>query len=331
MEIFLKTPEDGETLPLLRPEHIAYIKNPTPASVSDIDWLHLEKQSLDLSYPLDFAFTYEPKCDAKIIVQPVGEADDLRPMVFEGKNGQAVVWNLMIGTEYEWYAEAYGEKSEKRRFFTSPQFPRMLYVDGITNVRDFGGFRTADGKIIRQHRIYRTSEMDNHAVITEEGKKTFYDLGIKTDVDFREEGARKVVLDKSRVRWVNFPLSAYNKIFCDEQKRLYKESFEMLTDESVYPLICHCWGGIDRTGTWLFILGNLLGVPADDLMLDYELSSFSRWGKRSRTSDLFTGLLNGLYAYDCDIRTACVNFLLDCGLTSETLEKIRKMLLKPLL
>ena len=46
----------------------------------------------------------------------------------------------------------------------------------------------------------------------------------------------------------------------------------------------HCWGGADRTGTVAFILEGLCGVSEADLAIDYELTSFTMFGLRTRVN-----------------------------------------------
>ena len=67
--------------------------------------------------------------------------------------------NLMIGETYCWTVSALdrGNKSyvsETGRFTTDAQGPRNLYVDGVTNVRDLGGWATEDGGRIRRRRTH---------------------------------------------------------------------------------------------------------------------------------------------------------------------------------
>ena len=207
----------------------------------------------------------------------------------------------------------------------------MLYVDGISNVRDFGGFETADGKYrVRQGLLYRTSEMDTHVTITEAGKQTFYDLGIRTDLDIRgiKDEFRAPALDTDRVKWVNVALAAYGEIYNEEQMKRYRETYDVMVDPESYPVICHCWGGIDRTGCWLYILGAMLGVSKDDLELDYEMSSFSRWNRRSRYSEQFGEFLKGLHAYGDNVQDAAIGFLRACGVTDEEMDRLREIFLE---
>ena len=55
-----------------------------------------------------------------------------------------------------------------------------------------------------------------------------------------------------------------------------KKFFEVLADESNYPVIIHCENGADSTGTMAFLINALLGVNEEDLIKDFELSTFSK-------------------------------------------------------
>ena len=57
-------------------------------------------------------------------------------------------------------------------------------------------------------------------------------------------------------------------------RRSLKGIFEVLADESNYPVYIHCNAGADRTGTVAFLINGLLGVSEADLIRDFELTSF---------------------------------------------------------
>ena len=325
--IKLLSPENGATVTLLSPKHLDYIRDPKNDPTSKVDWLNLRETQEDLSFPVPLRFSFSPADPATLILRD----PDGREREFPTENGCAEVTNLLIDATYTWRIRIGDETSQTFSFHTDPQPPRLLSVDGISNVRDFGGFRTNDGRRVRQGRIYRTSELDTHVCVTPEGIRTLEDeLGIRADLDLRgiKNEPRCPILNQSRVKWLNFPLAAYVDCFTDEQVRLYGESYRVLTDASLYPMICHCWGGIDRTGTWLYILGAMLGVSEDDLGLDYEFSSFSRWNRRSRRSDQFVEFLTGLRKYGNTLQERGAGFMKAGGLTDADLETIQCLLLE---
>ncbi len=325
--ITLFFPKKDAVLSLLSEKHLDYIKHPRNDPTSKVDWLNLRETEEDLSYPESVRFTFAPAVDGIVCLRHSN--GDVQRLTAHG--GEALAENLLLDAAYTWWVEANGEFSEKRSFRTDAQPPRFLRVDGISNVRDFGGFWTNTGKRVAQGRIFRTSEMDTHVSITAQGIRTLEeDLGIRTDLDLRgiKDEHRCPVLNEERVKWVNVPLAAYDKIFTPEQMARYGESYRILANDSVYPLMVHCWGGIDRTGTWLYILGAMLGVSADDLALDYEMSSFSRWSRRSRYSEDFQALLKGLYQYGETLQQAATGFMLACGLTEAEQQQIAHHLLE---
>ena len=323
--IELLTPFEGQIVSLHRKEHLDYIREPKNTAASDVDWLRLKESGADLSYPPVVTFSCSPAGQGELLLtHPGGEVT-----CHAVKDGQAEIGNLKIGATYRWQVCIDGACSEVRSFQTSDVPPRLLRVDGITNVRDFGGFSTADGKRIRQGLLYRTSEMDTHAEITDAGRATLAALGIRTDLDIRgcNDEHRAPVLDEAMTEWVNIPMVAYDKLFSSEAFiKAYGEGYALLADKARYPMIVHCWGGIDRTGCWLFILGGMLGVPEEQLFLDYEFSSFSRWGRRSRYSDQFRAFYDGLMTYGDTLQEACRRFMLAAGVTEAKMEQIQSIL-----
>ena len=325
--ISLITPEQGANVRLLREKHLDYIRNPQSFPTTKIDWLNLMETQEDKSFPEPLRFAFSPAEDGEIVLI----RENGTRMTYPAVAGVAYITNLLIDETYKWFVQIGDQCSETFVFHTDAQVPRMLYVDGISNVRDFGGFMTGCGKRVRQEMIYRTSELDTHVQITQKGMRTLEDeLGIRLDMDIRgiKDEPRCPILDEEKVKWLNYPLAAYVDCFTEEQMKLYGESFEPLTQTESYPLIIHCWGGIDRTGTWLYILGGMLGVSEDDLSLDYELSSFSRWGRRSRVSEQFLEFRNGLRRFGDDLQEACTGFMRACGMSDGQLQTIRELLLE---
>ncbi len=86
----------------------------------------------------------------------------------------------------------------------------------------------------------------------------------------------------SDVRLVDAVIRPYTRMFDPDQTNEYAAVLRVFADERNYPVYMHCWGGADRTGTVAFILEGLCGVSEADLAIDYELTSFTMFGLRTR-------------------------------------------------
>ena len=134
--------------------------------------------------------------------------------------------------------------------------------------------------------------MGNHKLqIGSAGKKILLkDLGIRTDLDFRalDEKSRGACVTQSAlgsdVRLVDAVIRPYTRMFDPDQTNEYAAVLRVFADERNYPVYMHCWGGADRTGTVAFILEGLCGVSEADLAIDYELTSFTMFGLRTRVN-----------------------------------------------
>ena len=221
--------------------------------------------------------------------------------------------------------------SNVRSFCTESVMPRWIKADGMSNIRDLGGWKTTDGQMIRFGKIYRGCEMEFHFQIEPTGRKVLADeLGIRTDLDLRAEAVGKIDASAlgSNVDFRLLPLLPDDRVF--DSLESCREVFGVLADESVYPVYLHCWGGADRTGTVAFLLGALLGVSYEDLCLDYELTSLSVCGDRSSNSERFQALWNRLQAYGeagDDANTLSEKFLRAIGVTDAEIKSIRRLLL----
>ena len=242
------------------------------------------------------------------------------------------VWNLEIGAQYYWKVVARRSaqilaSSPLGEFTTHPQAPRWLNIPRITNVRDVGGWPLPGGKEIRQGLLYRSSEMNSHLELTPHGKDILLNqLKINTDIDLRGEGeVRKPALN--HVRYINAPIQPYANILEEQYQPFYRTIFQVFADPSAYPIIMHCWGGADRTGTVIFLLEALLGAEKKWLVLDYELTSLSIWGERKHTSDEFTAFLNCLSQFGKTEQEQVENYLKAIGITLDEITAIRKTLI----
>ncbi len=204
------------------------------------------------------------------------------------------VYNLLTGTTYYWKvkavtADGFSYESSASTFETANTV-RWIYVDGVRNVRDIGGWNG-----LNQGLVYRGSELNlvgSHGLqITDAGVNMMANvLGIKTDLDFRaadQNGAYGTSSPLgSSVTWKNCAIGNFLSAFNSS----YAETMRTFIDYDNYPIYMHCWGGADRTGTVGFMLSGLCGASEEDLAIDLELTSFAIFGYRYRYD-------NGAYLY----------------------------------
>lgn len=172
-------------------------------------------------------------------------------------------------------------------FRTLPYEMRGIRTDSLHNVRDLGGWATLDGRHVKYGLIYRGSAFDGgqEKLISDSDTALFIDrLGIKNELDLRWDS--EIMLDDVSVlgNGINYrrvPMELYITFIEDEENgEQLNQIFDMLLEDG--PLYFHCAIGCDRTGTLSFLLLGLLGVSESDINKEYELSSFSTYGLRTR-------------------------------------------------
>ena len=346
MEIQLISPTDGaQSEPL---QHYCWPLDETRgdqhAVVVPVTWDALSEVPIDRSVPRPLTFRWAGVAAAgaplryALLLATDPAFRDVRRLAGLSQP-YAEVRHLLLGTRYYWKVQATLDgtplaSSPTWSVTTHAAPPRWIHVPGITNVRDLGGWPLPDGSIIRQGLCYRSSEMNAHLHISEEGKRLLVDeLGIRTDVDLREASEHPCpVLDASRVCWVNVPVHSYEAICADTPygKPAYRRLFALLADAERYPLLLHCWGGADRAGTAAFLLGALLGMRLEELIQDYELTSLSIWGPRAHTSEKFAGLLAALRPFGeatLPLQQLVARYLTSIGVTEGEIASIRQQLI----
>ena len=285
-------------------------------------WMQVEKRRgrEDLSIPKPARFEW----DGGRGVLEISESKDFSDALRRECDSPAEIYNLKTGTRYFWRVNG----GRSRTFTTADTFVRMICADGVSNVRDVGSLRTKDGRRLKQGLLYRGTEMDDHHSITENGVKALRELGIKVDFDIRgepPEGCTSSPLGEN-IRYVNMPSKQYH-VFLDTKDEA-RALLEFLADEDNYPMSMHCWAGADRTGTLVYVLETILGVSEEDRLADYEITSLSIWGSRRRSTPgwgwgLFMEVLAEYDGENNDERI--MDFVAKCGVTDETLDKIRKI------
>ena len=236
--------------------------------------------------------------------------------------------NLLGGSKYYWRVTV-GDESEIGSFSTVYGEIRPIRIEGLINHRDMGGRVNSDGRRIKQGLIYRGGCFDDllEPNIAQLGgmKVVKKDMRIKTDIDLRSES-------------VNFgyksaliPFDAYGATLNDVGRAALRKILELFADETNYPIFFHCAVGADRTGTIGMYLDTILGMSDEDIVLNYQFTSLAGELIRSwwHTDDSI-----GIHQYleeiypDLSIRERLLKNLMLSGISEETLDKIRSIMLE---
>lgn len=245
-----------------------------------------------------------------------------------GDGGRSVfIYNLRTGTEYRYSVSitlSDGTKLTLPGSFKTAVGPRLMHIDGLVNVRDLGGWVTADGKTVKQGLLYRGSEMDGLVEkdfkLTDQGLEQMKALGIKTDFDLRHEGA-----DVLEGEHHFYDAIQYEHAFTDEGQEAVRKLFTDLADPAHYPAYLHCTYGADRTGTMCYLLLGLLGVSDADLKRDYELTALYYGYVSPAQMDAFVAKIAALPGENT--REKVEHFLASAGVTADQMEQIRQIFL----
>lgn len=320
----LLTPENHAVISLMTETQKAY-RHHRNQSGSPAVRLPLKPFGDDHSQPASVRFTWESDDDTALFVLSQSP-DTANPVCTQMGGNCAVAYNLKIGTVYYWRVG----NSEIRSFTTENLPPRMLSVDGITNVRDLGGWKTSDGHSVRQGLLFRGSEMDLRMNISDNGIRTVRDtLGIKTELDLRypdevRNRTESVLGPDIGYTWIS--IHAYSELF--RLRREIHRIFTLLCEETSYPLYFHCYGGADRTGMLALLILSVLGVSKEDIRLDYEMTTCSIFGYRSYETAYMAEFLDRLNRFPGGtFGERAIAFLRSCGCTDGMFEKLRTILL----
>ncbi len=178
---------------------------------------------------------------------------------------------------------------------------RILPLQKGINVRDVGGFHTANGQMVRWGRLYRSGSL---ARLSQDDLAYLQRLGIRLVSDFRSLEERAKQPDRlpdlpglverplpmeSTNRWErlrgaftiffrkgqldDYMLDSYRRVMIDGNAHVIGEIFQRLADPAQLPALIHCTAGKDRTGLVAAMLLLTLGVPEETVLADYTMSN----------------------------------------------------------
>jgi protein-tyrosine phosphatase len=170
---------------------------------------------------------------------------------------------------------------------------RRLPITGTYNVRDVGGYVTADGRTLRWKTLLRGDAL--HAV-DDDGRELLGEYGLRTSLDLREGDERNAAPDRLQrgVRLVEIPLFSYaapgavaaNSTEIDRSTiRSLEDTYRLLIrsrgpvlvavireliQPGTLPAVVHCTAGKDRTGVVVALVLAAVGVPDDVIAADFS-------------------------------------------------------------
>ncbi len=170
---------------------------------------------------------------------------------------------------------------------------RHVPFDSLFNVRDLGGYATAEGRHTRWRMLFRADGLNR---VQGDDLERLAGLGLRTVVDLRTPDERTergtFPVESIPVDYHHFPvlqqtwegqmldatmdgaefLTARYREMLDVGAEAIAGALGVLADERVYPAVFHCAAGKDRTGVLAALVLGLLGVPDETIAADYGLS-----------------------------------------------------------
>ena len=174
-------------------------------------------------------------------------------------------------------------------------------MESIHNFRDFGGYKTLNGSMIKKGLLFRSGSLAN---ISDDDMLQLSELGIRTICDLRSSREKRdqpgSIPDNWEWKYIHIPINGgmqdesgyisqlYSLLFGEARKinfndvaiqayRKYVTDFhaevaEIINLTSVsenLPILIHCTAGKDRTGFACSVIQLLLEVPFELVMQDY--------------------------------------------------------------
>lgn len=156
--------------------------------------------------------------------------------------------------------------------------------------------------------------------------------GIRSDIDLRSDdecyGMTGSPLGPT-VTWFHYSYSAYTGAFSDKGMAVTKQVFDVFMDDKNYPIVFHCIGGADRTGTVAMLLEALLGVPEEELWRDYLTTGFVGVVSDPLHKKRFGDTVGKLKEFPGEtLADKAESFFLKLGFTKDDVQRLRDRLLE---
>jgi protein-tyrosine phosphatase len=173
---------------------------------------------------------------------------------------------------------------------------RHLNLEGASNFRDLGGYRTSDGRVVRWRQIFRSNHLGH---LTAADTEIVRAVGLRSAFDFRGREERTAAacgleeitvhplpIEPTVVAALRARLAA-GSLSSSDARQLMRESYRNYVRHNTHsfralfahllqdhaPLVIHCTAGKDRTGFACALVLHALGVPDEVIAEDYLLTN----------------------------------------------------------
>lgn len=236
-----------------------------------------------------------------------------------------------------------------------------LPLDGADNVRELGGYPTANGGQTHFHRFLRS---DSLSMLTARDERFLHDYGVRAVLDLRDSSEvnndpdRPIGLD---VVYANIPLLDINVAKVVPRKResvdpnlrmaetyrrilenyeAIRACFRFIAEAPEGCVLFHCAVGKDRTGILAMLLLSLAGVDKWDIVTNYMQTRpnimrtpawYAQWNDSALRQwryvlDSPAELIEWTYDLMEDEHGGVGNLLLECGVSDGMAATVRRRL-----
>ena len=337
--------------------HVTYLTNNNPAETSPYNG----NMSVSAPNPVRLSWNGENISSYKVSLYNDENKEELNVSYTTSKN-YFDFYNDEFDRTYYWTVSGGGVTSKVNSFTYHPTLsqPRNMFVDGVENFRDLGGWGKYDSvtdtytRYMKQGMIYRSGRFNEYDDDLEQSINTISKFGIyemnnhlkiKTEIDLRRSstnetgGITSSVLGE-QVKYVNLPmyygglniLTFVGKASKDDYQydnpAAIKQFFDLLADENNYPINFHCSIGKDRTGCLAYLIEGLLGFEQEIMYRDYMFTNFSNAGMCKLNDDIINRYGATLEAYEgANLQEKVFNYLKDViGVSESNLNTIINLL-----
>lgn len=232
---------------------------------------------------------------------------------------------------------------------------RHIALQGQSNFRDIGGYKTIDGRTVKWGQVYRSGELprltdEDVAILQKLDLRMVHNFLLEEEIaqrgeDRLPEGATLVnnpirtsaddlviaALDARKTGDFSMIPPDLNqevhRILALDGRDEYAAMIRAVIDPANRPFVFHCSHGVHRTGTATAILLSALGVPWESVREDYLLSNtFRAEENEKRIKQLTTGAAKtlGIPPEDVDTTNIVAFYILQSDYIDGTLEVIEE-------